>query len=269
MGLDAAALSRAARRLGELWSTGSHVEELPVDERPSTLEEGWAIQRLLGDVAGPGIGWKIASTTAGSQALLGIDHPLMGTMYTDQLVASGSTVVCTRMPFIEAEVAVRIVGDMDRRRAPFGRADVLRHIGSLHAGLEMPDLRVGSITTTTAAMVTADFIAAGHYVVGPALDINPEDLARVQAEVWRNGVIEAVGCGADVMGDPINALLWLADALALRGHNLADGDLVTTGACAAIGDVRPGDRCLVSVAGCDMVELWMSGAEVDMLRVET
>jgi len=56
-----------------------------------------------------------------------------------------------------------------------------------------------------------------------------------------NGVEKTRGRGANVLGSPLQALLWLANALSQMGRGLAAGDLVTTGCCTDILELAPGD----------------------------
>ena len=62
----------------------------------------------------------------------------------------------------------------------------------------------------------------------------------------RDGEEVAAGIGADVLGDPCEAMVWLANELRARGLGLLAGDLVITGACTpphpiAAGDAMTGD----------------------------
>jgi len=60
--------------------------------------------------------------------------------------------------------------------------------------------------------------------------------------VTRNGVEAAVGRGANVLGDPRTALVWIANELSRHGPGLRAGDLVTTGTCVTPVPAAPGER---------------------------
>jgi 2-keto-4-pentenoate hydratase len=49
------------------------------------------------------------------------------------------------------------------------------------------------------------------------------------------------GMGANVLGDPVDALVWLVNELGAHGITLQSGQFVTTGACVPPIPVRPGD----------------------------
>jgi 2-keto-4-pentenoate hydratase len=53
------------------------------------------------------------------------------------------------------------------------------------------------------------------------------------------------GHGANVLGDPRDALAWLVNELSSLGLTLRSGIIVTTGTCCAPLDVRPGETLAV------------------------
>jgi 2-keto-4-pentenoate hydratase len=93
-------------------------------------------------------------------------------------------------------------------------------------------------------------------VVGDRVDVDPAELRDVEVVVRRDGVAEARGLGSIVLGDPANALVWLVNALAKRGEAIMDGDVVTTGACALVEEVKPGQ--VVSASFGDRAEVQLS-----------
>ena len=56
-----------------------------------------------------------------------------------------------------------------------------------------------------------------------------------------NGDIVGTYTAAEVMGDPLNALAWLANHLATRGLALEPGDVVMSGAISKLLRPKPGD----------------------------
>jgi 2-keto-4-pentenoate hydratase len=56
-----------------------------------------------------------------------------------------------------------------------------------------------------------------------------------------NGEVVGTYTAAEVMGDPLNALAWLANHLASRGLTLKPGDVVMSGAISKMVRPKPGD----------------------------
>jgi 2-keto-4-pentenoate hydratase len=71
------------------------------------------------------------------------------------------------------------------------------------------------------------FVALGP----PTADWDPGELPGHRGVMLRDGEEVAAGIGADVLGDPCEAMVWLANELRARGLGLLAGDLVITGAC--------------------------------------
>ena len=70
-----------------------------------------------------------------------------------------------------------------------------------------------------------------------------------------NEVTVAEGHGAACLGNPVNAVAWLAGALTRLGHGLRAGDLVMSGAMAKMMPAEPGTRFDVDFGGFGSVSL--------------
>ena len=81
------------------------------------------------------------------------------------------------------------------------------------------------------------------------------DLANVVARLTINGREIGHGTGGDVMGNPLNALTWLADKLAAAGTPLKHGMIVMTGSMVPIQFPAAGDHAIVEVEELGTAEL--------------
>jgi 2-keto-4-pentenoate hydratase len=89
----------------------------------------------------------------------------------------------------------------------------------------------------------------------PVMEWRALDLARATARLLINGREIGSGVGRDVMGNPLNALAWLAGKLAAAGTPLRRGMIVMTGSMVPIQHPLAGDRVLVEVSGLGAAEL--------------
>jgi len=259
--MDHAGIMLAADTLWELWAEKGRIPELPVDLQPVDLQEGWAIQRALDARAGRRIGWKLASTSPQGQAAIGVDAPLLGALYECLLRTDGAALPLNPMAVAEAEFAFILRGDLVPGDTPFTRESVLPNVASAHAGIEIPDSRLSSYPRVSAPQLLADFMCVGQYIVGPELDLELSELPDVEIVVFRNGTEEARGRGEDILGDPCDALVWLANELAKHGEMLRDGDVVTTGGCAVVHGVQVNDVITATYRGRETVSVSFTDAE--------
>ena len=82
------------------------------------------------------------------------------------------------------------------------------------------------------------------------------DLAAMRTELLVNGEQVSDGSGANVLGHPLEPLVWLANARAARGGGLAAGEIVTTGStCAALGFADAGDSAEARFAAIGSVSV--------------
>ncbi len=104
-------------------------------------------------------------------------------------------------------------------------------------------------------MVAGNVWSAGVVLGTPVRDWHKLDLAQVTARLSISGGEIGSGSGSDVMGNPLNALAWLADKLAAAGTPMRRGMIVMTGSMVPIQYPSAGDRVLVEVSGLGTAEL--------------
>jgi len=142
----------------------------------------------------------------------------------------------------EAEFAFRIATDLDPQDGALTRERVLSAVGAMHPAIEVPDTRFGDFTAVGLPSLVADAMCVAHVVVGePVERWDPRALPTHPVSMRRNGEDVAAGSGANVLGDPCEALVWLAEELSEHGEALRAGDLVITGACTPPNAIAPGD----------------------------
>jgi 2-keto-4-pentenoate hydratase len=235
-----------ARYIWDLWSGLRRVTALPPELRPASVEAGFAVQCELPAVTGQArAGWKIAATSTAGQAHIGVDGPLPGTLLSGRVSASPArfSLEGNLMRVAEPEFAFRMARALPARTAEYSQAEVLEAVGSLHPAIEIPDSRYEDFARVGAAQLLADSACASWFAFGPAA---PEvwratDLSQHPVPVSVNGKVVGTGRGSNVLGDPRNALTWLANALSRLGTGLSAGEIVTTGTCHAPVAIAPGD----------------------------
>lgn len=237
----------AARLLTHSWLRGEHIEGLPADCRPSTRAEGYGVQALWPEATAQAVaGWKIAATSKAGQDHIAVSGPIAGPVFAQRVKADGAVVslAANRMRVAECEIVFRFGRTLAPRAGGYGRDEVLAAVTSLHPGIEAPDSRFLQFERAGEAQLIADCACTNDMVVGAAVPpderVHALPALRVQARVSDGRTPE--GVGSNVLGDPVEALVWLVNELGAAGQPLHAGQFVTTGACVPPIPVTAGQR---------------------------
>ncbi|MDX1478692.1 MAG: fumarylacetoacetate hydrolase family protein [Saprospiraceae bacterium] len=246
-------VSLAAERLRKAAETGvpcAPVRDLLGDQ---DLDAAYAVQKLntgvrIKDGAGV-VGHKIGLTSARVQQQLGVSQPDFGVLYDDTEIMNGGAISCQTLmqPKAEAEVAFVLRRDLDGYAHT--TAQVLSAIDYALAAIEIVGSRIQNwdiqITDTIADNASASHFVLGHRPV-PLRDL---DLIHGRMQMSRNDELVSTGTGSECMGSPVNALVWLANALSKLGKPLRAGQIILTGALGPMVAVQPGDQFHARIEG--------------------
>jgi len=251
-------IERAAGHQADAYLAGRLLDLMAQDFAPTTEADAYEVQRgfieRLAATKGSLGGYKIAYTSAVMRESRGISGPCSGRMFADTIVSAPASLRAADFVnlAIECEVAVRLASDVPAAAAPYTRASITPHIEALMVAFELVDRRGApppeGADPAIAAIVTN--ISNGGAVLGPSVrDWQQLDLASARGTVTINGALRGEGLGSDVMGHPVEALVWLANALATRGESLSAGDVVITGSIVPPIPLAAGDVAVVAVDG--------------------
>ncbi|MEO8099897.1 MAG: fumarylacetoacetate hydrolase family protein [Acidobacteriota bacterium] len=237
--------------------------ELPADVRPQTNEAAYACQaelvpQLLQQMGGTAIGYKIACTNEIAQRQLHVDGPFFGRLLAATTLDSPARIQASQyfMRVMEAEFAFRMARDLAPAASPRTRDEVADAVAGVLPGIEVVDSRFDSWTTVGTPSLIADNACHAAWIRGALVtDWRGIDLAAQKVRLVINGALIGEGSGAAVLGHPLNALHWLANALNARGSGLCAGDYVTTGVTTDIYLASAGDRVLADFGSLGCVEL--------------
>lgn len=248
--MDITSAKAASALLAQHWKDGTTLAALPPSLRPLSRAEGYAVQAHIETQSRqPLFGWKIAATSLAGQKHIGVDGPIAGRLLAERVYHDGDTLPfgANRMRVAEAEFAFRMGHDLPPRQTPYELSEVLDAVADLHLAIEIPDSRYVDYVTAGAPQLIADNACAHCFVLGPKapatwrqLDLPAHRVVgRVSDRLERDGV------GANVLGDPRVALMWLVNELSSIGVTLAVGQVVTTGTCLVPLEIEPQDRVVV------------------------
>lgn len=238
----------AARTAAELLlkARGDHrrLDRLPPDCTPETVEDGMAIQNALAELWGLEVaGWKVGAASAAAMKMLRTDTPFPGRVFAPYLLESPAAVSAEALHkcAVECEFAFRLGRALPPRDADYGMDEIRDAVTDAYPAIELVnDYWVDGFTLGVAHFV-ADNGSNGGLVLGdPIGDWRACDFAAAAVALTVDGEPAASGSGADVLGHPLNTLVWLANDLSRRGIGLAEGHVVTTGTMTGMTPCRPG-----------------------------
>ena len=259
MSTPAKDIAGAARALREAARTGQFIAPLRETFPHMTAADAYAVQRANAEhrVREQGrrvLGCKIGLTAKAVQAQLGVDQPDFGMLFDDMGFGDAEPVPMQGLhqPRIEAEVAFVLGRDLDLPNP--GHVDVIKAIDHLLPALEIVGSRIADWNIRFVDSV-ADNASSGAYVLGSTpRRLCDVDLTLCGMAMTRRGEPVSVGAGAACLGNPLNAVVWLARTMASLGHPLRAGDLLLSGALGPMVAVKAGDVVEARVNGLGSVK---------------
>lgn len=201
------------------------------------------------------VGRKIGATSEAVQRQLGVDQPDFGYLLSDMDVSDGVdgdpiSMRTLLQPRVEAEVAFVLASDIDPDDEDDITLEAVRAaVDVALPALEIVDSRIADWKIGFTDTV-ADNASSGLYVVGregrKLDDFEPRD---VTMSLTINDEERSAGTGAACLGDPLEALRWLAVQAWRFGDPLRAGHLILSGALGPFVPFAPGDRVAASISG--------------------
>ena len=252
--IEAAARTIAAARLD--------VAKLPDSLHalmPGDLADGYAVQRAFRALwPGPIGGWKVGATAETVQAMYGVGEPFFGPIYQADILPSPAEPRADKFQHycLESEFVFRLGRDLPARERGYRRDDIMRAVDAVIPAIELISPRFETILTHSAPLVVADCAINGGLVLGePVPAWRGLDLAALPVRLLVDDEPVEEGNGARALGDPLNVLIWLVDAMGRQGLGLEAGQVVSTGTCTGVHFVLPGQRALADFGALGQVEV--------------
>lgn len=204
-------------------------------------------------------GYKAGLTNPAVQKRFNHDRPVWGVLYQRMLLANGASVEAAfgARPLYEADLLVRVKSAaINQAKTPL---EVLDAIDQVIPFIELPDLVVQAPPQLDGHAISAINVGARLGVTGTPIPIPPyrgeryalldglRDMTVVMNDT--QGAELARGKGSDVLGHPLNAVVWLAEALAKDGRAMKPGDLVSVGSFSPLLPPRAGLGVTVNYLG--------------------
>ena len=253
--------------LSDLRLEHRRAEELPEALMPPDLAAAYRAQsalvdRLCGAWGGERAGYKVAVTNPAAQRMLGVPHPVFGTLLSARVhpgpvslrAADYSTCL------IEVEIGFQMAEDVPPRDGGHDRESVAPYVGDLYPSIELVEVHFAGIDRVTPCSLAADNAVHGAWLHGEAVpDWRGIDLAAQPTRLLVDGEENMTGSGGNVLGHPLEVVAWLANTLPEHGRRLSRGDFVTTGVTTdGIYPASAGEHIVAEFPSLGRVELTLN-----------
>ncbi|MCL7366000.1 2-keto-4-pentenoate hydratase [Streptomyces ardesiacus] len=257
-------ITAAAARLRKAAATATPVSPVRDLIGRDDVEAAYAVQqRLTAERIASGAavtGRKIGLTSVAVQRQLGVEQPDFGVLFDDMAYADNSVVPIDAVlqPRIEAEIAFVLGADL--AEGPLDSAQVRAAITHAVAAIEICGSRVADWDISFGDTV-ADNASAGAYVLGSRqVPLTAFDPVAAEMTMTVDGETVSTGTGAACLGDPVEAVVWLARRARELGEPLRAGQVVLSGALGPMHPVTPGSVVHATVTGLGTVSVTFSAS---------
>lgn len=227
-------------------------------EAELTLADAYGIQRrLFAGTNMPVMVWKLGLTGAGVREAFGASEPTVGRLSASAIYSDRSEIAFAgHEMFAEAELVFEMGRDLPMQDAPYTRDEVCSALKGIHAGIEIVRTRFVTSDLTLPQLIADNSMAHG-LVMGRKLAVKWDDrFSDMPVTLARNSDEATVGGTARVMGDPLDALVWLANWLRVNeGCTLQREQLIASGTCTGATEIFAGDTIRVAFDGLDVARV--------------
>jgi 2-oxopent-4-enoate/cis-2-oxohex-4-enoate hydratase len=255
--LPAATINALGDELYDAWKAARQIAPLTEREPAISIEDAYQVQlRTVARRVESGeriLGKKIGITSRAVMQMLKVDQPDFGHLLSGMACSDGDTLQANRFcqPRGEGEIAFVLRRDLNGPGLTY--ADVLAATDCVMPAFEIVDSRVTDWKIKIQDTV-ADNGSAAAFVLGDrAVDPRHVDLVTAGMVLEKNGEVIGTGAGAASLGNPVNAVTWLANKLGGFGIALKAGEVILSGSLSIMFPIQPGDSLRMRLGGIGSV----------------
>ncbi len=241
-----------------LWAGMKEKNHMPADWFGKlTLPQAYAVQlNILKRRVAEGdrhAGWKVGLTSQAMRTQQNVSEPCFAHLMASGHLQSGLRIKHASLirPGIENELCLTLGTTLQGANVSFDEA--LAAIATVEPALELVEVR-GDFSADI-ALSMADNAQQYGYITGKPVVYDPAiALDKTTVDVAFNHTQVQTATGAEVMGNPVYSLIWLAGKLAEFGLSLDAGMKVMSGSFTKQYAVAPGDTVTSSFSDFGTVE---------------
>ena len=257
MTLDKKTLQTLGNELYDAWHDARQIAALTERHPDISIEDAYNVQlqtikRRIDDGERI-VGKKIGITAKAVMQMLKVDQPDFGHLLSGMTHGESETLDSTRFCQPRGEGEIAFILNKDLAGPGITGPQVLAATECVMPAFEIVDSRVTDWKIRIQDTV-ADNASAAAFVLGDnAVSPRRIDLATCGMVLEKNGEIIGTGAGAATLGNPVNAVVWLANKLGELGIALKAGEVILSGSLSIMFPISAGDVLRMSLNGVGSV----------------
>jgi 2-keto-4-pentenoate hydratase len=197
------------------------------------IDEAYRIQSQLAGRPGNIVrGWKVTALAPEQQRGFLTNRPVAAALLSPFVHMAPATLSAKQfiVPLLECEVAFVLGADLPPRQQAYTRSDIEAAVEAVVPAMEIADGRWPA--NASDLLKLADSMGNGAFISGtPVRDWRKLDLDNLAVTLTHDGAVAERGSSARILGNPLLAVVALANAQPLPADGLKRGQIVTTGTC--------------------------------------
>ena len=156
---------------------------------------------------------------------------------------------------VECEIAVKLKKDIPYSDI-FTKEDILTYIESIFPAIEIVDDRYDNWKSFTANhLIADDFFSAGCVLGREEFKVDIKNIELLRGTMYVNNKKIGEGLGKHILGNPLNALMWLASRKDIIGNFIPKNSIILLGSLVETYWVSRGDKVKINIEGMDNVSI--------------
>ena len=251
-------LEQIAQFMLDQHNAKQNFENLPETLMPSDFDQAYEAQRVFQKNSGRGElgGFKIALASKVQQELCGIDHPIAGGIFANEIKNSPSTFELSNFHGLglEFEIAVTLSDDLKPDMDSLNRDNIRKYIKCLSPAFELIIDRDADYSNINPLTMITDNAWCSGIVLGKELP-NWEnlDLDMIQSQLFWND--EAPQNAMIKDANPLESLAWVSNLLLSLGRIIPKDSVIITGSVIKTRAPKQGDHIIYNVGNFSEVEV--------------
>ena len=251
-------LEQIAQFMLDQHNSKQNFQNLPETLMPKDFDEAYRIQQVFQKNSDRGElgGFKIALASKIQQELCGIDHPIAGGIFANEINSSPSTFELSNFHGLglEFEIAVKLSDDLKPEMGPFNKDDIREFIKSLSPAFELIIDRNADYSNINPLSMITDNAWCSGIVMGTELpNWDTLNLDTIKSKLFWNDEIPQDAMIKDA--NPLESLSWVANLLLSHGRTIPKGSVIITGSVIKTRAPQIGDHIIYKVGNLSEVEI--------------